>query len=242
MRYAIFSDVHSNLEAFEAVLKCLADADIGRYFFVGDIVGYGADPSACIRLLRSLEAVRVCGNHDWAVSGDLPTAYFNEAAAAAVVWTQGRLSSSEKMFLHGLPLVQEDGEFCLVHGTLDHPEAFDYMTDRHRAAKTFYALKKKICFVGHLHQPGIFAETSDGVVDVPASGKRRLEEHERYIVDVGSVGQPRDADPRVCFCIFDDADRTLEFRRLDYDVNRAAEKIRAAGLPQALASRLSTGR
>jgi len=242
MRYAIFSDVHSNLEAFEAVLGCLAVADIGRYFFVGDIVGYGADPSACIRLLRSLEAVMVCGNHDWAVSGDLAADDFNEAAAVAVAWTQGRLSSSEKMFLHSLSLMKEEGDFCLVHGTLDHPEVFDYMTDRHRAAKTFYALKKDICFVGHLHQPGIFAETSDGVVGVAGSGKRKLEERKRYIVNVGSVGQPRDADPRACFCIFDDTDRVLEFRRLDYDIKGAAGKIVAAGLPQALAGRLYVGR
>jgi diadenosine tetraphosphatase ApaH/serine/threonine PP2A family protein phosphatase len=242
MRYAIFSDVHSNLEAFQAVLGCLAGADIGRYFFAGDIVGYGADPSACIRLLISLAAVAVCGNHDWAVSGDLATDDFNDAAAAAVAWTKERLSPPEKMFLHGLPLVQEESDFCLVHGTLDHPESFDYMTDRHRAAKTFYALKKDICFVGHLHQPGIFAETPDGVVDIPASGKRKLERQNRYIINVGSVGQPRDGDPRACFCIFDDADRTLEFRRLDYDVKKAADKITEAGLPQVLARRLYAGR
>ncbi|MFB3919857.1 MAG: metallophosphoesterase [Candidatus Velamenicoccus archaeovorus] len=242
MRYAIFSDVHANLEALEVVLDHLAGVDIGRYFFVGDIVGYGADPSACIRLLASLGAVMVCGNHDWAVSGDLTTDYFNEAAAAAVEWTKERLSSSEKKFLHGLALVQEESDFCLVHGTLDHPEAFDYMTDRHRAAKTFYTLKKSICFVGHLHQAGIFAETSDGVVGIPASGSRKLDKRERYIVNVGSVGQPRDGDPRACFCIFDGADRTLEFQRLDYDVKRAADKIRAAGLPQTLASRLYAGR
>ncbi len=242
MRYAIFSDVHSNLEAFTAVLDCLAGADISRYFFVGDIVGYGADPSACIRLLASLGAVMVCGNHDRAASGDLATDYFNEAAAAAIAWTQARLSPEERIFLRGLPFVQEEGDFCLVHGTLDHPEAFDYMTDRHRAAKTFYALSKEICFVGHLHQPGIFAETSDGVVDIPASGKRKLEKRKRYIVNVGSVGQPRDGDPRACFCVFDDADCTLEFRRLDYDVKGAADKIAAAGLPQTLASRLYAGR
>ncbi|MDD5574715.1 MAG: metallophosphoesterase family protein, partial [Candidatus Omnitrophica bacterium] len=141
-----------------------------------------------------------------------------------------------------LPLVQEEGDFCLVHGTLDHPEAFDYLTDRHGAAKTFYALKRGVCFVGHLHEPGIFAETADGIVGIPAFGKRRLEERERYIVNVGSVGQPRDGDPRACVCIFDDSSRFLEFRRLEYDVKKAAAKILAAGLPGALASRLCVGR
>jgi predicted phosphodiesterase len=122
MRYAIFSDVHSNLEAFTAVLDCLAGADISRYFFVGDIVGYGADPSACIRLLASLGAVMVCGNHDRAASGDLAIDDFNEAAATAIAWTQARLSPEERIFLRGLPFVQEEGDFCLCARTLDHPK------------------------------------------------------------------------------------------------------------------------
>jgi len=224
-------------------LDDLSRSDISRYFFAGDIVGYGADPSLCIGRLRALDPVMVAGNHDWAVSGRLSTAYFNESARAAVEWSGARLSGDEKIFLDHLPLVREvqEEDLCLVHGTLARPEEFDYMTDAHQAAKTFYCLRQKICFVGHLHQPGIFVENPAGVSYKPGRGKFVYRENERWIVNVGSVGQPRDGDPRACVCVLDTGEGAVEFRRLEYDVEAAASKIRAAGLPEALAARLFSG-
>lgn len=240
MRYAIFSDVHANLEALNAVLDDDRPSEISRYFFVGDIVGYGADPSACLQRLKSLKAVCVAGNHDWAVSGRLSTDYFNEAAREAVFWSQAQLTMDEKIFLDRLPLIHEEENFCLVHGTLNRPQDFNYMTDTVRATNTFYALRQKICFVGHLHQPGIFVEGSEGIV-YGRLEKLTLRDDERYIVNVGSVGQPRDGDPRACSCIFDTDKQTVELRRLDYDIATASGKIKAKGLPEVLASRLFVG-
>lgn len=241
MRYAVFSDVHSNLEAFRKVLDSFEKSRVDKYAFIGDIVGYGADPAACIALLKGLGALSVAGNHDWAVTDFLTTDYFNEAARQAVVWTQEKISASDKAFISGFRLVENEGAFCLVHGTLDHPEDFDYMTDRLKAMKTFYALQKQVCFVAHSHQPGIFVEDPEGVSYRRPPDKLFLEKGRRYIVNDGSVGQPRDGDPRACCCIYDDEDNTLEFKRVEYDVKTAAEKILKSGLPRSLAQRLKHG-
>lgn len=240
MRYAVFSDVHANLEAFEAVLGALKTLAIDKYLFVGDIVGYGADPRECVALLKQIGALSVAGNHDWAAARLLEPDDFTENAQEAVLWTWEHITDAEKTFLSGLPLVGEQGDICCVHGTLFHPEEFDYMTDGYKAMGTFDRLKQKICFVGHLHRPGIFVETEERVVFKPAQDLA-LQAGKRYIINVGSVGQPRDADQRACLCVYDDAASTVEFRRVAYDVASAQKKILAAGLPAYLAERLILG-
>lgn len=241
MRYAVFSDVHSNLEAFEAVLGAAKQSRIDSYLFIGDIVGYGADPVACIELLRSTGCSVVAGNHDWAVVGLTSIEYFNEAAAAAVLWTKEYSREADKAFLSTQKLVYETPQICLVHGTLDHPQEFDYMTDGARAAKTFYLLRQQVCFVGHSHMPGVFIDDGEKIM-YHVTDRIALEEGRRYIVNDGSVGQPRDGDPRASFCIYDTEDATVEFRRVPYDIETAQKKIRQAGLPGMLADRLSLGR
>lgn len=241
MRYAVFSDVHSNLEAFEAVLDAAKTSRVDSYLFIGDIVGYGADPSPCIALLRSLACPVVAGNHDWASVEKTPTEYFNEAAAEAVLWTRERLSEFERAYLCGQGLVHETPHFCLVHGTLDHPEEFDYMTDGGRAARTFYLLRQQICFVGHSHMPGVFVDDGEKVT-YHGTEKIAIEAGRRYIINDGSVGQPRDGDPRASFCIYDTEASSVEFRRVPYDIASAQKKIRQAGLPGILADRLFLGR
>ena len=241
MRYAVFSDVHSNLEAFEAVLDEFKKCRIDRYLFLGDIVGYGASPQECITALKLTEAVSVVGNHDGAVLGSIDTKDFNEVAQEAVLWTKENIRESDKQFLSNLPLVQSEKKICLVHGTLSRPQDFDYMIDGYQAMKSFYALEVQICFIGHTHIPGIFVEeqgkilyTRDAVIPV--------RNNKRYIVNAGSIGQPRDGDSRACFCIYDDAASRIEFKRIPYDIESAQRKILAAGLPKGLAHRLAVGR
>jgi len=241
MRYALFSDIHSNLEAFEVVLDFFKKSNVDRYLFLGDVVGYGADPGACIARLKGVNALSGAGNHDRAVVDMLSTDYFNRAAEEAVRWTKEHTTELERQVLSALGLVKEEKDFCLVHGTLSHPEEFDYMTDDGRALKTFYLLQEKICFVGHSHCPGIFIE-EPGEIVYKAPAVLKIEKGKRYIVNDGSVGQPRDGDVRASCCIYDEETSSIEFHRLSYDVVTAQKKIRQAGLPAVLADRLSVGR
>jgi diadenosine tetraphosphatase ApaH/serine/threonine PP2A family protein phosphatase len=241
MRYAVFSDVHSNLEAFLACLDFLKNAKIDKYLFLGDIVGYGADPCECITQLRKLNPLIVAGNHDWGAVGMTDIDCLNETARAAVIWTKENIIEADRVFLSGLKLVEESESFCIVHGTLSHPEEFDYMVDGYKAAETFYLLRQKICFVGHSHRPGVFIDDGEKVVyKVPE--KIGIKEGSRYIVNDGSVGQPRDNDPRACFCIYDEEASSIEFQRVNYDVASAQKKIIEASLPESLACRLAVGR
>jgi len=241
MRYAVFSDVHSNLEAFLACLDFLKNAKIDKYLFLGDIVGYGADPKECISLLRAINADCVAGNHDRAVIGLTDIGYFNNVAKSSVLWTRENICEADRLFLSGLGLVKETKGYCLVHGTLSHPDEFDYMSDVRRADEDFYTLKTKVCFLGHSHRPGIYIEDKDKIL-YQGSGTLALEEGRRYIVNAGSIGQPRDGDPRACFCIYDEDAFSFEFQRVNYDVESAQKKIREAGLPESLAVRLAVGR
>lgn len=240
MRYAVFSDVHANLEAFEAVLEIFKNAPIDKYLFAGDIVGYGANPRECIALLKGLNGICIAGNHDWASAGRMSTDYFNEAAREAVVWTQKQISENDRLFLAGLETVAKPDGLCLVHGTLSSPEEFEYMTDGYKAANSFSLLEGTICFVGHTHKPGVFIETDERVFYRQAQDFS-LEPAKRYIVNVGSVGQPRDGDPKACFCVYDTTRERVEFRRASYDVATAQRKIREAGLPRILSDRLALG-
>lgn len=240
MRYAVFADVHSNLAAFEAVLEAFKKAEVDSYVFVGDIIGYGANPHECIALLKSLNAICVAGNHDQAVVDLFDLYRFNDSAKKALIWTKTNISEIDKQFLAGFKLIEEKKSFCLVHGTLNDPQDFHYLMNKSDAAKTFYCLKRQLCFVGHSHIPGIFVE-EDGVRYEMASFLP-LEKSRRYIVNVGSVGQPRDENPDACFCVYDEEASTVEIKRVPYDIARAQRDILNAGLPPVLAQRLEKGR
>jgi len=241
MRYGIFSDIHSNLEALEAVIAAYKEEKIDQYLCVGDVVGYAVNPRECIEKINTLAMITIAGNHDWAVVDMLSTDYFNKAAEEAVHWTKEHITLFDKQFLSALTLLKEEKDFCLVHGTLSHPEEFDYMTDDARASKTFYLLHEKICFVGHSHWPGIFIEEPEKIV-YKGVGVLKIEKGRRYIINDGSVGQPRDGDARACCCIYDEEASSVKFHRLSYDVVTAQKKIRQVGLPAVLADRLSVGR
>lgn len=191
---------------------------------MGDIVGYAANPKECIKIMRELDCPTVCGNHDWAAVDLVDTSYFNPHARAAVEWTKKQLDKAEKNYLKNLPLTYEDGEITLVHGSLERPEEFDYIFDESAAQRTLNLCRTKICFIGHSHSP---FEYSNGT---------------KWLVNVGSVGQPRDAEPGAAYCIYDLDKDAFEIKRVEYDIKATMNKILAAGLPKILAFRLIEGR
>lgn len=241
MRYGIFSDIHSNLEALKAVIDAYQTEHIDRYLCIGDIVGYAANPLECIQLIKGLSAGIVAGNHDWGSSGKFDLEYFNPSAKEALVWTSGVLSVAEKDFLCSLPLTYQEENFILAHGSLDNPQAFYYLNNHEAASAAFAVLKKQVCFIGHTHRPGVFVESDDNLF-YKALGILELEGRKRYIVNVGSVGQPRDRDPRAGYVIYDTDKETIELKRIAYNISVVQDKILNAGLPDFFASRLVEGK
>lgn len=240
MRYAIISDIHSNLEALEAVLASLKGERIDAYMSTGDIVGYGADPVACVERVRALDPAIVAGNHDWAVAGRLSLDFFNAYAREAIEWTRARLDPDAVRWLGSLPLVKRMGDVTLVHATLHAPENFDYLLTAYDAFLSLEVLESTVCFVGHSHVPVTFAD--NGRVTFSFSSEFDLATVHKAIVNAGSVGQPRDGNPQASYGIYDDETRRVEVRRVDYDVAAATSKILAAGLPSILAERLWVGK
>ncbi|HTY45318.1 MAG TPA: metallophosphoesterase family protein [Patescibacteria group bacterium] len=242
MRYGIFSDVHSNLEALDAVLDAYENEHIDAYLCVGDIVGYAANPNECIEKVRALAEVTVAGNHDWASVGLFSEDYFNPYAKEAIYWTRGNLYATSKQFLESLQLVYENQDLTLVHGTLDGAGNFDYMIDEFVARDSFRILHTDICFVGHLHTTGVFAKDKSGGIVYGEPNQLQLKEGDQYIVNVGSVGQPRDGNPDAAYCIYDTEKKEVRIKRVRYDTEAARTKIIKAGIPVKLGDRLLEGR
>ena len=240
MRIAILADIHSNLEALEAVLESLRGESIDRYLSTGDIVGYGADPEICVAKMRALDPVIVAGNHDWAVAGRLDLEFFNSYARDAILWTRGRLDPDATAWLGSLPLTRKLGEITLVHATLNGPENFDYLLTAYDAHLSLEILDTPVCFVGHSHVPVTFAQ--NGSVTFSFASEFALDDVAKAIVNAGSVGQPRDGNPEASFGIYDTETRVVEVRRVPYDIATATRKILAAGLPSVLAERLWLGK
>lgn len=242
MRYAILGDIHSNLEALNEVLWELKKESIDEYLCIGDVVGYNADPKECINITKSLCSKIVAGNHDWATAGKFSLDWFRDMAKDALVWTISLLDDAEKNYLSSLELIYEFQDFTLVHGTLFEPGQFHYLTNAEYAWRDFQFLKTKICFLGHTHKPIVYIMDKEGKMGYFRDEKLNLEDGFHYIVNVGSVGQPRDGDTRACFCIYDTKEKSVEFKRIEYDFEKTQEKILAVDLPQELAFRLSWGR
>ncbi len=240
MRYAVISDVHSNLEALEAVLEALSREGVNRLLCAGDMVGYGADPAACLGLVRREIHQAVLGNHDDAAIGQMDLNWFNQPAASAVRWTREHLGEPDREYLKGLPLVWKNEEVMMAHGSLYEPEEFHYLFDPTEAKASFSLQETPVAFIGHTHVPGLFVQEGSRVSFLRPV-QIQLGPSLKYLVNVGSVGQPRDGDPRACFALYDTDSRTVEFRRVSYPIEKTQAKIRAAGLPQLLAERLACG-
>lgn len=239
MKYAIISDVHSNLEALECALTEIKKANVAQVICLGDVVGYGANPSECLRMVREAATEIVMGNHDQAIEDMVLRDRLNPWAREAVEWTASVLNGEEKKVIRDFPrlIVDRKAKITWTHGSVHEPGEYHYLFSAADAQPTFRALETNVCFFGHTHIPSLFAERSRVSQYLPA-GSYRLPEGERYVLNPGSVGQPRDRNPKLSFAFFDVDERTFEIVRLDYDNQTAAQKIRRAGLPTFLADRL----
>lgn len=237
MKYAILSDIHSNAQALEAVVNACLKEKVQAFLCVGDIVGYGAAPSRCVNALQRLKAISVAGNHDMAVIGRLDASYFTDEGKEAIFWTRSNISFEDINYLNGLKLVYKNNDLILVHANLKDPLRFDYIRDIAKSEETFDLMDKQVCFVGHTHAPAIFIKKNDKIYK-SYDTEIELTAGDKYIVNVGSVGQPRDRNPMASYCIYDTFLQMLEIRRTHYDIASAQNEILKAGLPKILAERL----
>jgi diadenosine tetraphosphatase ApaH/serine/threonine PP2A family protein phosphatase len=237
----VISDVHGNLEALRAVKSEIEDLGADMVVFLGDVVGYGASPNECIEVLREMTPIQIAGNHDFGAVRLTDTRLFNPIAREAIDWTADALTAENRKLLKRLPLVHVDGGgIRAVHATPFEPESWHYILSPNHALAEFEHFEERICFIGHSHQPVIF-ELKDAETIVTRTDSMKIESGRRYIVNVGSVGQPRDHDPRACFCVCDIKTGELRIERVEYDIESAKKRILDAGLPPVLANRLSWG-
>lgn len=241
MRYAIFSDIHSNLESLQTALSMISPSD--ALVSLGDMVGYGPNPNECVALLRERCTHAVLGNHDLAATENFGVEYFNEAAREAILWTQRVLDESSRDWLNSLPYELRLPEFLLVHGA--PVNYFEYILDKRTAAQAFERTDAPLVFIGHTHVAEYWVQESQGAIGLKHmqhGGELMLEAGKRYIIDVGSVGQPRDLNPEASFVLFDAEARRVQWVRYAYPIATVQRKIREAGLPAYLADRLQAGR
>ena len=238
--FAILGDVHANLDALEVVLADCREQGVTDFLCTGDVVGYNAAPHECLEIVRGLGCPVVMGNHDHYVSSQQNLDDFNPHAAAVIEWTRLQLSEDEIAYLAGLPFVATKTGISLVHATMDRPDDFGYVFDHLQAEAHFSHQVTPLCFHGHTHCPMIYEKQLSGVYRIDAQDFK-LPIGRKYFINVGSVGQPRDGDPRASYVLYDPLSRVVRFRRLAYDVAAAQARIRAAGLPERLAQRLEVG-
>lgn len=240
-RYAIFSDIHSNWHALEAVLADAAENGCTHYLCLGDIVGYNAYPAECLERVRGLNCPVVKGNHDEQVSMVASTEGLSELAEEAIRYSKECLNEEQKQWLRELKFQKQIRDFTIVHATLDTPERWGYIFNALDAAGSFSYQHTHLCFIGHTHTPKVFVR-EEHVRQVTPFTELRLEPGKKYLVNVGSVGQPRDGNWRASYCIYDTPEEVVYLRRVEYDLAGAQEAILAAGLSQRLAQRLAQGR
>ena len=240
MRYAFLADIHSNLTAFKAVLRDIEEnGGVDELWCLGDIVGYGPDPSACIAQLRDYPHRCVAGNHDWAAVGKVDISDFNPDAAEACRWTGKQLNADDIKYLESLPLTLTTGDFTIAHGSPREP-IWEYILTTRIANENLRFFETRYCLIGHSHVPLLFEQDGETCLlkDLPA--ELRLGEN-RLIVNPGGIGQPRDGDPRAAYAVYDESDRVIYNYRVLYDIADTQERMEKNGLPTFLVSRLSHG-
>ena len=240
MKFAIIADIHANLEAFQAVLADIKEQKCTHYACVGDVVGYGPNPKECLKIVRDMGMPCVKGNHDEYCSVDEQLDGFNAHAAEAVGWTRKQLNEDERQWLRDLKYFRMVTSFSMVHATLDGPQRWGYVFDKLAAAASFTYQNTAVCFFGHTHVPVAFIRDKD--VRGGTYSKFKVDPVKKYFVNVGSVGQPRDNNPKAAYVVYDVDEGLIELRRVDYDIGAVQKKILDAGLPPRLAERLAYGR
>lgn len=238
--YAVLSDVHSNLEALKSVLQDLKNRGIYNIYFIGDAVGYGSEPDECIKLLRTECNIILAGNHDWGVCGLTDIGYFNEYARAAIEWTKGVISIENLDALKSFPALVEDKaeNITLVHSTPFEPEKWHYLLKSADAVLNFQCFDTKLCFIGHTHRPVIIERHPSGEL-ITNKDNAGIRGDSRYIINAGSIGQPRDGDPRASYAVIDD--EKVQIIRVPYNIEATQKKMALAGLPLFLIERIAQG-
>ena len=239
-RYGILGDIHGNWEALNAVLEDAGKRNVGSFVCVGDLVGYNADPAMCLQKIRGIGCVTVRGNHDHYCAYDESLDDFHPLAANVVDWTRQQLTKDELGYLHDLRMWQVVAGFTLVHSTLDMPEKWGYVFDPLEADANFNYQTTAVCFHGHTHIPIVYEK--QGTVKKSSVKIVKISLGNKYFINVGSVGQPRDGDPRSSYAVYDLETREVELIRVAYDIAATQAKIRKVGLPERLAKRLELGK
>ena len=240
MRYAIISDIHGNYEALTAVLDVIDEMDVDGIVCLGDVVGYGANPNEVVELVRSRADVTVRGNHDQAAVVPAEEAYFNSWAVQAIRWTRDELTEDNLDYLRSLMYESFLADVRLVHASPGEPEKWRYILSPQAAAQEFSTFDESFCFIGHSHVPMIVLRTEVGTSEL-LEGEVALPAGARVLMNVGSVGQPRNGDPRACFAVLDLEERSARLVPVPYDIHTARAKIIEAGLPRFLGDRLLLG-
>jgi predicted phosphodiesterase len=241
LRYALISDIHANLHAFEKVLSRIKDLGVDQVVCLGDVVGYNANPNECSQIVRDEQIPTICGNHDAVACGLEEPWGFNPVALSSALWTRKTLTQDTNAWLKALPDTRTFDDFVVVHGSPYDRDFYMFTWEDVLPHMDYLAeVDRRVCFFGHTHSPGIFA--ADGVYSIDGDEKFALNNGKSFFINPGSVGQPRDGDPRAAFGIFDSDRREYELIRVEYDVQKAADEITEKGLPPFLAERLFLGR
>jgi len=241
MILALVSDIHANREALEAVLQDIEKQKVDKIYCLGDVIGYGSDPVACLDMVKQNCEVVLMGNHEYAVLGKLPSSQLNETAKVSIAWTQNQIDERLIPMISDLPTSASLGELHFVHASPYEPDHWHYILSPEHAELAFQHFTQRICFHGHSHLPTIFAGFG-GQIRRQAGHDFQPNEETRYLVNVGSVGQPRDNDPRASYVLYDDQEDEVRFCRVEYDISAAQRKMREQDLPTMLIARLETGR
>ena len=237
MVYALISDIHANVEALKAVLEDIDRRKPDRKICLGDMVGYCAAPGECLEMVKGFDII-LMGNHDYAVVDAVLVEKFNFHARLAIEWTITHLTSHEKRYISGLQHTHEEDGITFVHATPRNPELWGYIMNIDDAMDAFNYFKGQICFIGHTHYPIIVSDNGEILADKKVEFKKKS----RYVVNTGSVGQPRDGDNRACYVLYDSGARTVEYIRLRYDIEATQKQMTQVRFPQFLINRLSEGR
>ncbi len=240
MKYAILGDIHSNLEALRAVLDDAGRQGVTHYASTGDLVGYNADPKACLQMVRSLDCKVVQGNHDYYAGYNESVELFTALARKSIYWTRKQLSPFDRKYLRQLPLILDVESFTIVHSSLSNPQRWSYIFRKRAADASFRNQFNPVCFFGHTHVPLAFVK--DKTIEKGLYETLHIRPGRQYLINVGSVGQPRDRNPKSTYAIYDLDEQTITLRRVEYEMKETQRKIRSAGLPFRNALRLASGR
>jgi len=242
MRYAFISDIHSNLEAFQAVIADMEGQNIEKTIFLGDAVGYGPNPNECVDLLKTVSDVNIGGNHDWAAVDLTNKKYFNPYAFEAISWTAEVLTDENKEFLKNLPSHLLHDEMTLAHASPKEPDEWHYVMNLRDAIDNYSYFETNLCFVGHSHLPVIIEYYDANTLRPCKDQVKRINPQLKYLINAGSIGQSRDGNKDACYLIYDSDQEQTEYRRIQYRVSIVQHKMMDLGLPEYLIDRLGKGR